>query len=497
MSEFVVELRGITKRFGTFTALDDVSVKVRPQSLHAIVGENGAGKTTLMRVLQGILKPDSGTIIVEGKEVHFLHAEDAYAMGISMVSQHYSIIPSLSCIQNLMLAAEPGAVINYTQAKQRASQLAERLGVEFDWDASAEGLGPAGSQKLEILKLLWRNSRIMILDEPTAMLSPADSTALYENLKKLAAEGATILVVTHRLPEVMTYCDEVTILRGGKWVGDRTVNETDVNELAELIVGKALADLPEHHPPKAGRANLSIQNLSVKGHRGDQAVKSVSFELNVGEVVGLAGVDGNGQKELFQAIVGVTPAMGGTIKIDASEEPTVAARVRKGLRLIPEDRHEEGVIDDWPLAENMVLGFQEFAPLADGRWINAKEQRMFADRVLARFNTKFSSPDAPIRSLSGGNQQRAVAARALEFDPKVILAFQPTRGLDIAGMRDVYMAIRDACDKGASALVVSFDLDELLQFCDRVLVMNRGQIYEPAPDMARDRAELGRLMVTT
>lgn len=495
----VVRMSGIVKRFGPLAAIDGVDLEVRAQTIHAVVGENGAGKTTLMRVLYGALRPDGGRVEVGGKRVAFRNAAEGVRAGIGMVSQHYSILPELTCLENLMLGAEPGLWVDPKKAAPRAQALAERMGFSFDWNADAGNLTPAAAQKLEILKLLWRNVRIMILDEPTAMLSPADRDALFQSLRSLVAEGATVLLVTHRLPEVFDHCESVTVLRGGRLVWSKPVPETDPRTLAEAIVGHALAD-PDPHPPIPEDAPLvlAVDSLTVRGGRGDQALKSATLRVRQGEIVGIAGVDGNGQRELFGAIMGTLPAESGSVAIagrESTASPT-SDRIRLGLRLIPEDRHAEGVVEDWSLADNSPIGLQRLAPFADGPRARPSVRAEMAEKIAARFDTKHGGIGKPMRSLSGGNQQRFVAARALCLEPKVVLAFQPARGLDIDATRNVYEGLRQVCGRsGAGALVVSFDLDELLEHCDRVLAINAGRIYEPPSGAERDRAEIGRLMV--
>ncbi len=489
-------MSAVTHRFGALTALEGVDFEVAPGSVHALVGENGAGKTTLMRVLYGALQPTSGTMQIDGTERRWRNSADAIAHHIGMVSQHYSIIPELTCLQNLVLGAEGSFLLPAEEMKQRADLLAAKMGFTFDWDAEAGGLSPAAAQKLEIVKLLWRDSRIMVLDEPTAMLSPADSDALYVSLKQLAQEGATVIVVTHRIPEVMQHCESVTVLRGGRKIADRNVAQTSAQELAELIVGHALSK-PAPAAFNPGAPVLEVKDIVVRGSRKDDALKGVSFTVRSGEVVGLAGVDGNGQRELFHSLVGTLPIESGRV-VFATEDITgqkSCTRLSRGLRLIPEDRHEEGVVEDWSLVDNAALGLQRIPPLASGARSDLKARVVLAQRVADRFKTKHSGLYISMRSLSGGNQQRFVAARALELDPRLILAFQPTRGLDIDGTLQVYSEIRAACRNGAAALIVSFDLDELLENCDRTLVINGGHVYEPETGQERDRQAIGRLMV--
>lgn len=494
MSDAAV-LKGITKTFGAVTALDSVDFKARYGQIQALVGENGAGKTTLMRVLYGALQPDSGMVEVDGKEVHFHRAADGIHAGIGMVSQHYAIIPELTCLENLMLGAEPGWAIPVGKAELRAKELADQMGFRFDWHRPAAGLSPGDAQKLEILKLLWRNSKIMILDEPTAMLSPQDSDALYRSLRKLADEGACVIVVTHRIAEVITHCERVTVLRGGKLMAEMPVAETTPAQLAELIVGRAVEE-PQITSFEPGETVLEITDFSVIGDRKDQAVKQASLTLHAGEMVGLAGVDGSGQRELFQAILGIR-GYSGSLQLygeDAKRQST-AERIERGLRMIHEDRHTEAVIEAWSLEANAALGLQRLDFLTSGSRIDRAKRREFAQACADKFRTKHESLKQPMGGLSGGNQQRFVAARALISSPRLILAFQPARGLDIAASRSVYQSIREECRKGASALIVSFDLDELLEECDRLIAICGGQINHPLAGNERDRQTIGALMV--
>ncbi|MFZ4506186.1 MAG: ABC transporter ATP-binding protein [Fimbriimonas sp.] len=491
-----VKLAGISKRFGAVRALESVDLDVEQGTLHAIVGENGAGKTTLMKVLYGGLTPDAGTITLDSGPVEFGSSAAAIQAGIGMVSQHYGIIGELSCLDNLILGTEP-LWIDRGQLKSRADGLAKQMGFEFDWEARAETLSPSGAQKLEILKLLWRNARIMILDEPTAMLSPSDGEALFGSLKTLVEAGATVILVTHRLPEVMDHCDRVTVLRGGVKVGERFVSETSSRELAEMIVGHELAAPLGLDAVQPGEVVLRVDDLWVSGDRGDDAVKGMSMSLRAGEVVGLAGVDGNGQRELVRALLGVSRAKAGRI-IFGDQEITrshVAERLAQGMAIIPEDRHDEAIIEDWSVADNSILGLQRRPQFGKGLGLDSAGVGAWAASVAARFGAKHGGLAKAIRGLSGGNQQRVVAARALNSNPKLLLAFQPVRGLDITGTDEVYRAIRTSCQGGMAALVVSFDLDELLKYCDRVLVVHAGTIAEPSATGARDRNEIGRLMV--
>jgi len=494
---FGVAMRGITKRFGAVTALENVDLYVRPGTIHALVGENGAGKTTLVKILYGSHQPTEGSFEIDGQVRSFRNSAEAIRAGIGMVSQHYSIIPDLTCLENLMLGAEPGWAMDLRAAQEKAESLAKQMGFQFEWNQEARSLSPAAAQKLEILKLLWRESRIMILDEPTAMLSPQDSDALYASLKTLVDKGATVIVVTHRLPEVLDHCQDVTVLRGGKLVAAKLVAETNAAELAELIVGHAVTlPAPRETGSESRPSVLNVRNLTVLGLRGDEAVKCASFEVHEGEIVGIAGVDGSGQRELFQSLYGTARAREGDISFCGEPIPTsVRARLAAGIQWIPEDRHEEAVIEDWSLSENSALTRQRIAPFARGGWIAAEAKSSSATAIAERFNTRHGGIAKPMASLSGGNQQRFVNGRALYGAPKLTLAFQPARGLDIDATRAFYAALAEQTANGSGALVVSFDLDELLTYCDRIIVMNGGRVAWPEPGEARDRNAIGRLMV--
>ena len=491
-----IKMTGITQVFGPVTALDSVALTVRPQTIHALVGENGAGKTTLMKVLYGALQPSAGQIELDGHPVRFASPKAAISSGIGMVSQHYSVIPELTALQNLLLGAEPGWKIDASTAKARAQELAGRMGFEFDWDAPAEGIGPAQAQKLEILKLLWRETNVMVLDEPTAMLSPSDSDLLYTKLRELNEQGATVIVVTHRLPEVLNHCHEVTVLRGGKLIGSKPVAETNADELTEMIVGHAVsATTPA--PVALGGPVLTVEGLTVIGARGEKAVNEVTFTLRQGELVGLAGVDGNGQRELFQALYGVARPLAGKVSL-ADHDVTAASvteRVGLGLRLIAEDRHHESVVEDWSIADNAVLGLQRHPKVRAGASVSTAVKRQLAENATTLFPTKFDSVRQKFRDLSGGNQQKIVNARACQLDPVCILAFQPTRGIDINATALVYQELGRLARAGAAVLVVSFDIDELLANCDRILVINHGVLREPADHESHDRQAIGALMV--
>ncbi|MCS7066830.1 MAG: ABC transporter ATP-binding protein [Fimbriimonadales bacterium] len=503
--EYIVEMRGITKRFGALVANERVDLHVRAGTLHAIVGENGAGKTTLMRILYGYYLPDEGEIYLKGRRVRFSSPADAIAHGVGMVSQHYSIIPELSILDNLMLGAEVGGVIgilNRQAARQRAKCLAQSLEFEADWNRPAETLSVAARQKLEILKLLWRNAEILILDEPTAMLSPADVQTLFEVLLRLKAEGRTILLVTHKLQEVLDYADMVTVLRGGCKVAEAPVGETDAATLTRWIVGEETAPL---EPPDglnisdgiATPPRLTIESLFVRSDRGGWGVQELDLRLAPGEVFGLAGVDGNGQQELVEALAGLRPVARGRLLLDGMpfENWSPARRLQAGVRFLFDDRFRRGMIASWSVMENAILGAQREVELQRFGWLRPRAVRQRAQRLIERFQVKVPSLRAPMTALSGGNQQRLVVARTLYGQPRLLVAYAPTRGLDIRGTEATYYAIREACRQGMAALILSLDLDELMDNCDRIGVLYRGRVVKVFGRDEFSREAIGAAMV--
>lgn len=468
-------------------------------TIHALIGENGAGKTTLMRVLYGLYLPDAGTIQVHGVGVRFGSPREAIGNKIGMVGQHYAIIPELSCLDNLILGAENGWLLSRSAARERATNLANQMGFSFKWDELAETLSPSGAQKLEILKLLWREAEIMILDEPTAMLAPEDADVLFDKLTLLASQGKTIILVTHRLAEVMAHCKRATVMRAGKIVGEVEIVSSSAEQLTEMIVGDTDFIVQKELESSAlpDEPALVVSNLTVLGNRKNIAVENANFELSKGEIVGIAGVDGSGQRELFEALLGIRNYTGSAVLGEKElSRLSVASRIEWGVRVIPEDRHEEGVIDEWDLSENAILGLQNLDPISSGARLNRVACLQTTNRVISRFRTKCDGIHSLMSSLSGGNQQRFVAARALENNPKLLLAFQPTRGLDIRGTAEVYQTLKNVCrDTGLAVLVVGFDLDELLDNCDRLLVMFSGKISATPASATHDRQVVGKMMV--
>jgi ABC-type uncharacterized transport system ATPase subunit len=553
----LIAMRGITKRFSALVACDAVDLQVAAGTLHAIMGENGAGKTTLMRLLYGYYAPDAGEIYLRGKRVQFRTPADAIAHHIGMVSQHYSIIPELSALDNLILGAEPtrfGGWLDRRAAQAKAEQLADALQFQPDWNRPAAELSVAARQKLEILKLLWRDAEILILDEPTAMLSPRDVDALFETLLRLKAQGRTILLVTHKLNEAMRYADFVTVLRGGRKVADAPIAEVDAPTLTRWIVGDDGASFetpslrfplqaggteavptdgtaperfsaqsgeaftPTRFPSRSGEAftptrfpsrsggNLKeggmesclvIRDLYVASERGGWGVQGLNLTVQAGEIVGIAGVDGSGQLELMEALAGLRPIARGEILLlgQPMHRWSTARRIQAGVRYLFDDRFRRMMAPQWSVLENAILGAQRDPELQTLGWLKPRAIRQRAEQLIERFQVKVPALRAPILQLSGGNQQRLVIARALYGKPRLLIAYAPTRGLDIRGAQATYAAIRDACQHGMGALVIAFDLDELMEHCDRIAVLFKGTIVAAFAREAFSREAIGAAMV--
>lgn len=471
-----VEMRGITKRFGSMLALENVDLTVEEGTLHAVVGENGAGKTTLMNILYGLLAPDAGSAAVLGDPIQ----PGRPSSKIGMVSQHYGIIPELSNLENLILSGSSEPILNYKSSLVRAANLARELDIELDWQDRSENLSPGQAQQLEILKLLWRGSQVLILDEPTAMVSPELAESLYRTLLKKVEEGFPVIVVTHRVDEVLKYATHVSALRAGRLVGSRPASGLTASEVAEMMIGENLESAsPLGRIP--GAALLEAKEISIAGDLPRNTINGLNLNLRENEIVGIAGVEGNGQRELIEGLLGVRPIQHGELrwKNHSIENTSVAKRLSLGFRVVPADRQNEAIVADWSLEENARLGRQR------------SPEPVNANAAASRLGTKFDSIRQKISSLSGGNQQRFVLGRALLDGVELILAVQPARGLDVLATRRAYQALRET---GKPCLVVGYDLDELMRECDRLLVMHEGRLYAPPEGFERDRATIGRLM---
>jgi ABC-type uncharacterized transport system ATPase subunit len=478
-----VELSGITKRFPGVVANYDVDLRVRPDTIHAIVGENGAGKSTLMKTLYGMQRPDEGTIQVHGKEMNFRSPTDAIAAGIGMVHQHFKLADNLSIVENIILGDEPvgrGGRLRLTDARHRISELASSLGTSFDLDQPVSSLGVGQRQRVEILKVLYRGARILILDEPTAVLVPQEVDELFGILKRLVAEGSTIIFISHKLDEVLEYSDEITVIRQGTTVAHTTPSETDRKRLAELMVGSDLPD-PSGRDTKVGSdVRLHLAGVGVAGRDGSDkpAISDIGLTIHSAEIVGIAGVEGNGQLELCEAILGLSPLSSGRVEVSGKDVSGTSTRdrIEGGLSYIPFDRHREALLLDAPLWENTFLGREFIDDLVHGPLIARRNIEADSRAIIERFGVRTPSEHVPAFALSGGNQQKLVVGREMSSDPQVLLAAHPTRGVDVGAQAAIWDELRAARDAGLAVLLISADLEEVIGLSDRILVMFEGHI---------------------
>ncbi len=489
----VLELRGITKRFPGVLANDHVDFDLRPGEVHALLGENGAGKSTLMNIVYGLYKADEGEIRLKGKPVSFSSSKDAIRSGIGMVHQHFMLIPVMTVAENIVLAEEPvhdGVLLDYDAAARRVKELADSFNFHIDPNERIENIGVGQQQRVEILKALYRRADILILDEPTAVLTPQEAIELAGILETLKREGMAIVFISHKLNEVLDVADRVTVLRRGKKVETLPTEGATRESLARLMVGREVLLRVEKTPTQPGEPLLRVQDLSVQDDRGLPAVQDVSFEVRAGEIVGIAGVDGNGQTELIDAITGLRKLSSGTVTVGEDDVSGGSARevIDAGLGHIPEDRHRRGLVLDFSLAENIALHDYREAPDSRFGWLFPGRLIARARRLLQEFDVRGGAPLTRAAALSGGNQQKVVVARELERDPRVLLAAQPTRGLDVGAIEFVHRRLVEERDEGRAVLLVSLELDEILSLSDRILVIYEGRIVgEYGPDVSDEQ----------
>ena len=489
--------RGVTRRFGAIVANDSVDLQVAPATIHGVVGENGAGKSTLMRILYGFDRPDRGTVIIDDQPVTLSGPADGLARGIGMVHQEFMLVPELTLLENLVLGAEPtrGPLVDWAAARRAAERLSGDTGVELDWDMPVARASVSARQRLEILRLLHQGVDTLVLDEPTAVLAPAQVTELFRLLRNLRADGHTIVFISHKLDEVLALADTVTVLRGGRAVTTVESGDVDATTLAELMVGASLPESTVVEPGERGSAVLRVDGLRAVDDRGLDRLHDVTFEVHANEVVGIAGVSDNGQDELVECVVGLRAPTAGTITLGTTDVSAadIATRRERGLSYISADRAREGLALDASLTDNAIAGTHRRQPLATHGRLRAGRIRRFVSDLLERFRVR-GAPAQPARALSGGNQQRLVIGRELSRSPAVLIAAQPTRGLDVAGIAFVHARLAALRDEGCGILLVSEELDELLALCDRIVVLARGRVAGEVPGRADQRAELGRLM---
>jgi simple sugar transport system ATP-binding protein len=494
----LLELKGITKRFPGVVANDGVDFDLRKGEVHALLGENGAGKSTLMNILYGLYHPDEGEFRLNGKPFRINSPREAIDAGIGMVHQHFMLIPVMTVAENIVLAAEPtrGPFLDEGQAEERVRELSERFGLAVRADAYIERISVGMQQRVEILKALYRGAEILILDEPTAVLTPQESTELFEIINSLKDEGKSIIFITHKLNEVLEIADRITVLRRGKTI-DTVPREGATEEgLARLMVGRDVILRVDKSPAQPGDPLLVVENLVVDDERGLECVRGLSFEVRAGEIVGVAGVDGNGQSELIDAITGLRRARSGKITVNKRDVTGDSPRecLDAGVGHIPEDRQLRGLVLDFSLAENIALHDYREEPDSKYGWLFPRRLTARAGALLKEFDVRGGGPETRAGALSGGNQQKVIVAREVSRDPSILVAAQPTRGLDVGAIEFVHRRLVEERDEGRGILLVSFELDEILSLSDRILVLYEGRIVaEFSPDVSEE--EIGLAMV--
>jgi simple sugar transport system ATP-binding protein len=493
----MLQLRNITKKFGNVVANRGVSITVEPGTIHAIVGENGAGKSTIMRIAFGFYKPDEGEIFFNGQKVEFSSPHDAIALGIGMVHQHFMLVENLTVAENIILGYETGNALNLDLGKaiRQISELSERLKLNINPTALIEDLSVGEQQRVELLKALYRRASFLILDEPTAVLTPQEVKELFTILRRMRADGKTIVMITHKLEEVLEISDNVTVMRDGQVVGELKTSETNAKELAKLIVGRDVLLRVEKTEPKIAQTVLKVENLLVSGKHG-LAIEGISLEVRAGEIVGIAGIEGNGQTELVEALAGLMPVKSGRI-IYLDKDITylsVKERIDLGIAHIPEDRHKRGLLLNFDLRENAILGIHSSDKIAKNGLINRRAVESHTKSLIEDFDVRPADPNLLARYLSGGNQQKLIVGREFSISPKLLLVSQPTRGVDIGAIEFIHKKLISLRDKGAAILLVSAELEEVKSLADRLLVMRKGKIVGELDPNKTSVEEIGLLM---
>lgn len=496
--ETVLELKQITKSFGAFKANEGINFKLNKGEIHALLGENGAGKSTLMNIVFGLYQPDSGEISVNGQPQIMDNPNRAIDLGIGMVHQHFKLVAPFTVTENIVIGKEPkkGLKIDLKKAKEEVLSLSEKYGLDIDPDAKIEDINVGMQQRVEIIKTLYRGANILIFDEPTAVLTPQEITEFLKILKKLVAEGKSIILITHKLKEIMAVADSCTIIRRGKVIETVAVAEATTASLAEMMVGKTVHFATPKKAAKPQDICLEVKELVVENIHGNQSIDHLSFQIRAGEIVGIAGVDGNGQTELVEAITGMRPINSGTILINgaALEGRSPREITEKGVAHIPEDRHKYGLVLDFTVNENSILQTYYHPVMNRKGLINRDAMEQLTQKFVTNFDIRIPSPETKARSLSGGNQQKLIIAREMDRQPQVMVAVQPTRGLDVGAIEFVHQQLVALRDSGVAVLLVSFELEEILNISDRILVLFDGQIIgETTPETTNDR-QLGLMM---
>ena len=500
MSEYIIEMNGIRKVFPGVIANDNVTLQLKKGEIHALLGENGAGKSTLMGVLFGMYQPDAGEIRKNGKAVRIHNPNDANAQGIGMVHQHFKLVEVFTVLDNIMLGAEDTrhGVLQKKKAREKVLALSEKYKLQVDLDAIIDDISVGMQQRVEILKMLYRENDILIFDEPTAVLTPQEIEELMQTMRSFAGEGKSILFITHKLNEIMAVADRCTVLRKGKCIGTVDVKDSTVDSLAEMMVGRKVNFTVEKKPAKPKDVILSVNNLSLTtSASGKHQLHNVSFKVRAGEIVGIAGIEGNGQSELVYALTGLLKPSSGSITFNGEDvtHESIRSRNDRGIAHIPEDRHRYGLVLDYSLAENLILKSYHTNSYNHHGFLRFPEIQQHADELIGRFDIRAGQgADTPARSMSGGNQQKAIIAREVSLSPNLLIAVQPTRGLDVGAIEYIQKRLIQARDQKRAVLLVSLELEEIMNISDRILVMYEGRIVAEVNGPSAVRQELGLYM---
>ena len=481
-NDYIIEMLNITKEFPGIKANDNITLQLKKGEIHALLGENGAGKSTLMSILFGLYQPTSGTIKKNGKEVQINNPNDANALNIGMVHQHFKLVDCFSVLDNIILGIEPtkGLFLSKKGARDKVMKLSEKYGLKVDPDAIVSDITVGMQQRTEILKMLYRENEVLIFDEPTAVLTPQEIEELMKIMKNLAKEGKSILFITHKLNEIMEVADRCTILRKGKYIGTVNIKDTSKEELSKMMVGRDVNFSVDKKPATPGETVLKVEHMTVPSKmHANNAVKDVSFNVRKGEIVCIAGIDGNGQTELVYALTGLEKMSDGKIMFNGTDmtNASIREKSRSGMSHIPEDRHKHGLVLDYSLEQNMVLQRYWEPEFQKGGFIKQKAVRDYAERLIEQYDVRSGQGAVTVsRSMSGGNQQKAIIAREIDKNPDLLVAVQPTRGLDVGAIEYIHSQLVAQRDKGKAVLLVSLELDEVMDVSDRILVMYEGEI---------------------
>ena len=475
----VVHLSGVTKRYPGVVANRDVELKVMTGEVHAVVGENGAGKSTLMKIIYGMVRPDEGTIRIHGEETHFKSPKDAIDAGIGMVHQHFMLADNFTVLENVILGSEPrrGAQIDFRSASDRITELGEIYGLKLDPSEKVETLSVGERQRVEIIKVLYRGARILILDEPTAVLVPQEVDDLFDSIRDLTSQGETVIFISHKLEEVLSIADTITVMRAGETVGTTTPDQVDAGQLAEMMIGSELPSPQTRESTVQEEVLLEVSDLSLRSGSGRDVLSGISFTIRAGEIVGVAGIEGNGQAQLVDSLMGLERSATGLVEVRGKKISQLETRERRaeGICFIPEDRQKQGLLLTSPLWENAALGHQYEEPYAKGLWIDKRGARKQTEEIVRRYGVMTPGVDVPATALSGGNQQKLVVGREIMANPVVLIAAQPTRGIDIGAQAAVWEELKTARAAGMGILLISADLEELIGLSDTIHVLFEGK----------------------